>query len=169
MYFKPYNERVDTVVDWLTEEDVNLGLLYIEEPDHTGHMFGPDSDEVNEKLEELNDVIGYLVAELKRKNLYENMNIILTSDHGMASLSEDRLILLDQIEDFDDLIDQNRTYISATNAAIQPKDDSVKETLYQVYALIENFCDFFVKFSKKRLKPEILFSGPKPYFLANFG
>lgn len=95
-------------------------------------MFGPDSDEVNDKLEELNDVIGYLVAELKRKNLYETMNIIVTSDHGMASLSEDRLILLDEIPDIDDLLDKERTYLYTTGAAIQPKNESVKEILYNV-------------------------------------
>ena len=58
---KPYNNRVDSVVNWLNKPEVNLGLLYIEEPDHTGHMFGPDSKEVDAKLEELNNVIGYLM------------------------------------------------------------------------------------------------------------
>ena len=58
---KPYNDRVDSVVGWLNRPEVNLGLLYIEEPDHTGHMFGPDSKEVDQKLEELNNVIGYLM------------------------------------------------------------------------------------------------------------
>ena len=106
--------------------------MYIEEPDHTGHIYGPDSKEVDDKIEEINDVIGYLIAELKKRNLYENMNIIITADHGMASLSKDRLILLDQIPGIKDLIDQDKTFFYDTNAAIQPKNDTVKEILYDV-------------------------------------
>ena len=49
------------MVNWLKQDDVNLGLLYIEEPDHTGHMFGPDSPEVDQKLEELDGLVKYLV------------------------------------------------------------------------------------------------------------
>lgn len=60
-FVKPWEDRVDNVVNWLKQDDVNLGLLYIEEPDHTGHMFGPDSKEVDKKLEELNDLVGYLL------------------------------------------------------------------------------------------------------------
>ena len=58
---KPWTDRVDNVVNWLKQDDVNLGLLYIEEPDHTGHMFGPDSPEVDQKLEELDGLVKYLV------------------------------------------------------------------------------------------------------------
>ena len=123
---------MDRIVSLLEKEDVNLGLLYIEEPDHTGHMFGPDSREVNDKLEELNDVIGYLISRLKAADLYDYTNLIVTSDHGMAELSEDRLILLDEIEDFDDLVNEKETFITTTSASIQPRNDSVKELLYQV-------------------------------------
>ena len=34
-------------------------------------------------------------SELKKNNIYENTNIIITSDHGMTTIDEDHLILLD--------------------------------------------------------------------------
>lgn len=130
---KPYNDRVDSIVDWLNKPEVNLGLLYIEEPDHTGHMFGPDSKEVDAKLEELNNVIGYLMSELKSNELYEYTNVIITSDHGMASLSEDNLILLDQDDENDirSLMDMNESKLMTNAAFIFPKSPEVKEELYE--------------------------------------
>ena len=135
--FQAFNDRVDTVVDWLKEDDVNLGLLYIEEPDHTGHMFGPDSQEVDAMLEKLNNVIGHLIKQLKDAELYDSMNIIITADHGMAELSEDRLVLLEEIDDLEELTDAKRTFITTTSAMIQPKNDTVKKIVYDVRDIIE--------------------------------
>lgn len=45
----PYEERVDTVIDWLSLPDgdrPDFLMLYFDEPDHTGHTVGPDGLEV---------------------------------------------------------------------------------------------------------------------------
>lgn len=44
----PWKERIDTVMNWFTNSSnpANLVMLYLEEPDKHGHMYGPDSDEV---------------------------------------------------------------------------------------------------------------------------
>lgn len=39
--------------------------------------------------------IGLLMSELKRAGLWGHINVILTSDHGMAQCSPERLIQLD--------------------------------------------------------------------------
>ena len=36
-FSKPFMDRVDSAVNWLKQDDVNLGMLYMEEPDHTGN------------------------------------------------------------------------------------------------------------------------------------
>lgn len=43
-----WNERVDTVMTWFThgKTPANLVMLYIEEPDVSGHVYSPDSDVV---------------------------------------------------------------------------------------------------------------------------
>ena len=40
-----WEERVDTALSWFTDEKTpaNLVMLYIEEPDSHGHIYGPDS------------------------------------------------------------------------------------------------------------------------------
>lgn len=45
--------------------------------------------------DQVDDNIGLLVSELKRKNLWGRINVLITSDHGMAQCSADRLIRLD--------------------------------------------------------------------------
>lgn len=52
--------RLGTMLDWFESalEPINLGMLHIEEPDHTGHVYGPDSQEMIDKLLELDELIG---------------------------------------------------------------------------------------------------------------
>ena len=85
-----FTSRVDTIVKWLNDsKSINLGLLYFEEPDQTGHMFGPDSPEIQKKVEELDEVLGYLLQQLELYDWLSVIDIIVTSDHGMASTPPD--------------------------------------------------------------------------------
>ena len=88
--------RVDTMVKWFTDKySVNLGLLYFEEPDGYGHEFGPDSPQINDMIIGLDGVVGYLLDELKMKGILDSTDIIITSDHGMASTPDNKVINLD--------------------------------------------------------------------------
>ncbi|KAH9504402.1 Ectonucleotide pyrophosphatase/phosphodiesterase member 5 [Bulinus truncatus] len=92
-----YIDKVDTVIDWFIDKDpINLGLLYFDQPDFNGHQFGPDSKEVTDIIEELDDVVGYLLKRLNETNLLQNMNIIMTSDHGFTNTPYDKVISLDK-------------------------------------------------------------------------
>lgn len=62
-------------------------------------MYGPYSKEMEIKLHELNDVLGYLLDELKKHDLFDRLNLIITSDHGMEKISEDKTIFLDSYID----------------------------------------------------------------------
>lgn len=99
-----FRERLGHVVNWLlgneTDEAVMFAVLYWEEPDRSGHIFGPDNKTVMSMvLKEVDDDIGLLVSELKRSGLWGRVNLIVTSDHGMVQCSAERLIRLDQCLD----------------------------------------------------------------------
>lgn len=98
-----FTSRVDTIIDWFTDPlyPINLGLLYFEEPDSTGHRFGPYSKEIDSKLNELNDLVGYLIKRLNETSLLGKINIIITSDHGMALTPPSKIINLDDYIDPD--------------------------------------------------------------------
>ena len=96
----PNKTRIDNVVNWFSAEDnpINLGLLYFSEPDHSGHKFGPDSEVMIDLIVELDKLVGYLIQRLKDVKLWHKMNIILTSDHGMAEV-DDGIYLDDHVDE----------------------------------------------------------------------
>jgi len=88
-----YFARVDTAMTHLKkkkEERPRLVMIYFDEPDHMGHLHGPDSPEVSQAVEHVDSVIGYLRAEIKKLDIANKVNLIVLADHGMTSISDDR-------------------------------------------------------------------------------
>uniref|UniRef100_A0A8C0HRI8 Ectonucleotide pyrophosphatase/phosphodiesterase 3 n=1 Tax=Buteo japonicus TaxID=224669 RepID=A0A8C0HRI8_9AVES len=56
--------------------------LYIEEPDSSGHSFGPVSGGVS-TLQLADQALGMLMDGLKQRNLHKCVNLIVLADHGM--------------------------------------------------------------------------------------
>uniref|UniRef100_A0A915IQ98 Bis(5'-adenosyl)-triphosphatase n=1 Tax=Romanomermis culicivorax TaxID=13658 RepID=A0A915IQ98_ROMCU len=50
--------RIDALISWFKnpKRPINFGLLYIEEPDETGHQYGPDSPELVQMLWKLDQL-----------------------------------------------------------------------------------------------------------------
>ena len=103
-YYKNYKnginpkDKVDQVIDWLKlpiDERPRLICLYFNEPDHAGHVFGANSEEVNEKIKESDNILGYLLRSLTKLDVYDKTNIIIVSDHGMVDVSEEKVVNID--------------------------------------------------------------------------
>ncbi|XP_071118759.1 uncharacterized protein [Haliotis cracherodii] len=102
----PFSDRVETVVSWLTRpvaERPDFITLYFNQPDSAGHSDGPRSDEVNDSLRMLDELMDTLMALLYQSNLHNCVNIVITADHGMAPLQCDRLFLLSNFFSRDDM------------------------------------------------------------------
>jgi predicted AlkP superfamily pyrophosphatase or phosphodiesterase len=50
---------------------------------------------MKEKLGELDQNLGYMLDKLKENKLFDNLNILITSDHGMAQFTKNTTIFLD--------------------------------------------------------------------------
>lgn len=86
-----YAKRIDTVIDWLNlpEKDrPHLITLYFDEPDHTGHTFGPLSKENEKMVVKMDSIIGTLVHKLEALPIGDKINLIVVSDHGMTDISD---------------------------------------------------------------------------------
>uniref|UniRef100_A0A4W5PU70 Ectonucleotide pyrophosphatase/phosphodiesterase 2 n=1 Tax=Hucho hucho TaxID=62062 RepID=A0A4W5PU70_9TELE len=57
--------------------------VHSEQPDTFGHRLGPFSNELDNPLREIDNVIGQLMNGLKQMNLHRCVNIIVVGDHGM--------------------------------------------------------------------------------------
>ncbi|WP_421773504.1 ectonucleotide pyrophosphatase/phosphodiesterase [Gracilimonas sp.] len=111
-HWKQYNEsmpdsaRIDTVVKWLSYgngKEVDLATLYFSFVDARGHRHGPDSPEVIEAIKRADDLMGYLMQLLNQKQISQKTNLIIVSDHGMTDISRDRVVILDEMINPDDL------------------------------------------------------------------
>ncbi|XP_049331199.1 venom phosphodiesterase 1 [Astyanax mexicanus] len=89
----PFEKRVFTVLKWLQLPETqrpDFLTLYLEEPDKSGHNYGPVSGGLVSAIQGVDKVMGHLMNGLKQLNLHECINIIVVADHGMAETSCDR-------------------------------------------------------------------------------
>uniref|UniRef100_UPI0037E9256C venom phosphodiesterase 1 n=1 Tax=Semicossyphus pulcher TaxID=241346 RepID=UPI0037E9256C len=89
----PFEERVFNVLKWLQlpdDERPDFYTLYLEEPDKSGHSYGPVSGGLIEAIQGVDKIIGQLMNGLKQIGLHRCVNIIILADHGMEDTSCDR-------------------------------------------------------------------------------
>ena len=82
-----------------------LIAAYVPNIDTNGHKYGPNSTEVNQTISKVDDMLDSLFVGLEERNLTDVVNIVIVSDHGMASTDYTRLIQYEDIVD-EDLIDK---------------------------------------------------------------
>ncbi|VDK24613.1 unnamed protein product [Taenia asiatica] len=138
--------RVDRVMDWITKPDVNLVLMYFNEPDSIGHKYGPDSIQVLETLEKLNDGIAYLLQRIEQSNNFEEPpNIIITSDHGMARVNYTKIVNVSAV------LSPNEYLFgvdgSPATLGVWPKPDGTGLTVKEMYERLKKLehCDVYLK------------------------
>ena len=138
----PEKARIDTVVKWLDttmEPVVDFATLYFSDVDTKGHRYGTQSDSIIAAIQNADALVGYLHEELEANNLTDKVNIIIVSDHGMAELSEERVILIDDLIDLDRVQMIDRTPVAMMNPEPEYTDEAYNvlkenETMgYRVY------------------------------------
>jgi predicted AlkP superfamily pyrophosphatase or phosphodiesterase len=118
--------RVAQVLAWLDlPEDQRPAFvsLYFDQVDTAGHSYGPDSKEVNDALVSVDAAMGQLIEGLRQRNAYTRTNLVLVADHGMASSSPDRMLLLDDLVNLDH-VDVTTALV---NLGLDPKPGYEKE------------------------------------------
>ncbi|MFB9078952.1 ectonucleotide pyrophosphatase/phosphodiesterase [Flavobacterium procerum] len=100
-YFKnydgkvPYGARIDTVMKWLElpeKQRPHLVTLYFDEPDHSGHNFGPHSPQTEKAVIKMDSIIGELSRRLNELSIGKKINLIIVSDHGMADINNNKKV-----------------------------------------------------------------------------
>ncbi len=100
----PVEKRVDSVLEMLDlprHKRPTIITLYFSDIDSAGHSSGPDSLETRAAVEKVDTVISRLVQGLKQRKIYDKVNLIFFSDHGMATVDKTRIAVLDEYFDFD--------------------------------------------------------------------
>lgn len=77
-YHLSYRARVDKIIELVSiKEPPTFCTIYFEEPDHSGHSYGPDSKEVITAIRKADNITGYLLERLRTKEMLDKVNIIL--------------------------------------------------------------------------------------------
>jgi len=154
----PYLDRVDQVIDWLSlpmSQRPALLTLYFDEPDHTSHAAGPESEACLEVVEYLDDILGYLRSELSKLEHNDKINLIVLSDHGMGPISANKYVNLNDFikEDWAvSIIGGNPVYL------VQPEEDCA-DSITDAFQGVEG-----VSAWQKEDIPERLHYGTSPRF-----
>ncbi len=153
-YWKRYDEsvpntaRVDTVLAWLdlpAERRPRLIMLYFSDVDAVAHRFGPDAPQVDSAIVAMDAILTRLLDGLGAVGVGDRVNLILVSDHGMATVPADHVVFL---EDYADLSDV-RVVDNATQALLYFDGDETR--LWSVYEALNGR----VPNAEVRLKEEL--------------
>jgi predicted AlkP superfamily pyrophosphatase or phosphodiesterase len=145
----PHLERLRRVLDWLQlpeGEKPSFLTLYFSDVDSTGHRNGPDSQEVRDAVARVDTSLGELIDGVRRLGLADRVHYVIVSDHGMAALSTDRTIALDDYLDLStvDVVDW------APVLGLAPKDGDVE----RVYAALKDKHPALAVYRSHEIPPE---------------
>lgn len=101
----PNDTRVDTVLGWLdlpVAQRPTMITMYFSDVDDAGHNHGPESPENREAVLRVDANIKRLVDGLAARGILEQVNLIFTSDHGMAPYKMRNAVVLDEMFDTGD-------------------------------------------------------------------
>jgi predicted AlkP superfamily pyrophosphatase or phosphodiesterase len=122
-----HDQQVDQALEWLRMPDAQrprfVGLYFVD-ADVAAHRFGPDSAELHAAVEKLDRAMGRLWAGLQE--LAVPVNLIIVSDHGMATRAETILL-----RDFADLTKVKVVQGAGAIVHVYASDNAVREQLYK--------------------------------------
>jgi len=91
--------RVTKVFEWLQLPDSirpRMITMYFSDMDDVGHRYGANNDqELSQRIKQLDHELGALFEGVK--SIAQEVNIIIVSDHGMADVSIENYLALDQV------------------------------------------------------------------------
>jgi predicted AlkP superfamily pyrophosphatase or phosphodiesterase len=90
-------------LDRPTDERPTFLTLYFHETDDQGHDHGTTSPQLDSAIAVVDRALADLIAGLADRRLLDAIDIIVVSDHGMTDTSRERVILLDDLIDLDDV------------------------------------------------------------------
>ncbi len=117
------DQRVDQVLAWLdlpAAQRPTFLTLYFDAVDHAGHLYGPDTPQVNDKLRETDAAMARLVQGLQQRGLFERINLIVLADHGMAAVPAQNSVVIDRLIP----LDKVQVISMGILAGFNPKSDS---------------------------------------------
>ncbi|MGQ0540994.1 MAG: alkaline phosphatase family protein [Blastocatellia bacterium] len=100
----PNSDRVDQILKWIDlprNQRPQIYTLYFSDVDDAGHGYGPDAEQTREAVLKVDESIMRLVDGMRARKIDKKVNVIITSDHGMAAVDQRNAVVMDDYLDSD--------------------------------------------------------------------
>ena len=88
-----FSQRVDGIMQQLTAKNCpDLIMAYFEEPDASGHNYGPQAKQTRLAVERIDSLLGSLWTRIGKAGLQNSVNLVIVSDHGMTWFTPSRQV-----------------------------------------------------------------------------
>ncbi|XP_072208135.1 ectonucleotide pyrophosphatase/phosphodiesterase family member 7 [Excalfactoria chinensis] len=129
-----WRQNIDTAMEWFTVNNLDFITLYFGEPDSTGHKYGPESTQRRNMVSQVDKTIGYLRQRIRESGLESNLNLIITSDHGMETVIKRDEIHLGNVANFTFSDIQFELLDYGPSGLLLPKEGKLEH----VYSVLKN-------------------------------
>ena len=122
----PNEMRVDKLLAWFdlpVEKRPTLMTLYFSDVDDAGHEFSPDAEETDYAVRNVDRLVGRLHAGLEQRRIGDRVNLIIVSDHGMATVNQSNVV---NLEDYFNLKDAEKILWTGEIVQIFPKTGNLE-------------------------------------------
>ncbi|KAF3693492.1 Ectonucleotide pyrophosphatase/phosphodiesterase family member 6 [Channa argus] len=130
---KNLTDSIVNALQVLRSGQADMAAIYYEKIDVEGHHFGPDSHHVRRAVEQLDLAMQTLNSIIKERNMVNQLNIMLFSDHGMTKIQwMEKVIELDKYINMSDIF---KMMDRGSVVSLWPRDNKyheVYDTLSQV-------------------------------------
>ncbi|KAJ8383096.1 hypothetical protein SKAU_G00038740 [Synaphobranchus kaupii] len=102
---KNFTDSIEKAINSLSSGRADMAAVYYERIDVDGHHYGPLSPEVRMNIHRVDLAFQTLNQRIKEKNLQNDLNVIVFSDHGMTRIKwMDKVIELELYINMSDII-----------------------------------------------------------------
>lgn len=136
----PNEMRVEKLLAWFdlpAEKRPTMMTLYFSDVDDAGHEFSPDAEETGYAVRNVDRLVGLLYDGLKQRKIADKVNLIIVSDHGMASVNQSNIV---NLEDYFDLKDAEQILWTGEIVQIFPKENKLDEIAAQLKSVKNATC-----------------------------
>ncbi|RKF61474.1 putative pyrophosphatase/phosphodiesterase [Erysiphe neolycopersici] len=143
---KEKSEKVLEFLDMEAHQDSSdqvmrpqLIAAYVPHVDADGHFYGPNTTEIRNTISGADNMVNEIYQGLEKRNLTDIVNIVVVSDHGMATTDIERMIQLDDLLDLSKIDHIDGWPLSGLHPKSGVDVDELYEELFQKAALNPNF------------------------------
>jgi len=89
------NQRADSALAWLAlpaAQRPHFVAVYMSDVDNAGHRYGPDDSHVQDAITTVDVALGRMLDGISALPFRDKINVILVSDHGMASFTPETAV-----------------------------------------------------------------------------